>query len=348
MRKISRRDFLKFGGAAGVAALLWNTGCQPAPEEATAPAPVPDQPTRSPTEILPGPPASTQIVEGETTPAQPEPSPTLAAGQNYMAVVHGADPEAMTKAALEAIGGIERFVKSGQTVVIKPNICVAYHKPEYAATTNPIVVGTLVSLCLGAGAKWVRVMDMPFGGTPKEAYAISGIEEAVKAAGGEMVVMSSTKYEEYAIPQGRDLTSVKIFRDIMEADVLVNVPIAKHHSLARLTLGGKNLLGMINNPTLIHRNFGQRIADLASLIRPELTVVDAFRILMDHGPTGGSLNDVYEAHTLIASHDMVATDAYATTLFRMTGKDIDYVRTSAEMGLGTLDLGSVKVEDITL
>jgi len=268
--------------------------------------------------------------------------------QAYLAVARGADPAAIVQAALAALGGIERFVKSGNDVVIKPNISVDYHTPEYAATTNPDVVAALVILALGAGAKRVRVMDMPFGGTPASAYAISGIEAAVKAAGGEMEVMSPVKFAEFDIPDGKSIQSWVIYRDIMEADVLIDVPIAKHHSLARLTLGGKNLLGTVSKPNLIHQSLAQRIADLASVIRPTLTVVDAYRILKDHGPTGGSLNDVQETHTIIASHDMVAADAYGATLFGLKGEDVPFVQKCAEMGLGTLDLTVVKVEEINV
>ena len=252
----------------------------------------------------------------------------------------------MTKAALAALGGIERFVKSGDEVIVKPNICVDYHAPEYAATTNPTVVATLVALCLGAGARRVRVMDMPFGGTPESAYAVSGIEEAVIAAGGQMEVMSPVKFVKTSIPEGRDITSWTVYQDVLQADVLINVPIAKHHSLARLSLGGKNLLGVITKPNQMHRNLGQRTADLLSLVRPTLTVVDAVRVLVAHGPTGGNLSDVQQMDTVIASHDTVAADAFAATLFGMTGEGVPYVKAAADMGLGTLDLNSVKVEEI--
>jgi uncharacterized protein (DUF362 family) len=313
MTEITRRRFLKLTGAAAAGAVLIGSSCSSEPAE--------------------------NIERGDAT------VPT--SDQAYLAVVRGADPETITTRAIAALGGIERFVKSGHEVIIKPNICVDYHPPEYAATTNPTVVATLVSLCLGAGAKRVRVMDAPFGGTPESAYAVSGIEEAVHAAGGEMEVMSPVKYQKVAIPDGRDITAWDVYRDVLEANVLINVPIAKHHSLARLSLGGKNLLGVITKPNQMHRNLGQRVADLASLVRPTLTVVDAVRILVTHGPTGGSLNDVSQTDTIIASHDMVAADAYAATLFGRTGSDIAYVRAAAEMGLGTMDLDSIKKEEIS-
>jgi uncharacterized protein (DUF362 family) len=277
-------------------------------------------------------------------PRQPPPAPT--GDQAYVSVARGDDPRAITRAAIAAIGGIERFVHAGDDVIIKPNICVDYHPPEYAATTNPTVVATLVALCLGAEAKRVRVMDSPLGGAPESAYAVSGIGDAVEAAGGEMALMNPAKFAEFTIPEGRDLTAWEIYRDVLETDVLINVPIAKQHSLARLSLGIKNLLGVIADPNQMHFNLGQRAADLVSLIRPTLTVVDAVRILTAHGPTGGSLNDVQRRDTVIASHDVVAADAYAATLFDLTGADIAYVKAAADMGLGTLDLETLKVEAI--
>jgi uncharacterized protein (DUF362 family) len=159
-------------------------------------------------------------------------------------------------------------------------------------------------------------------------------------------VMSPVKFVKTPIPEGKDLTEWEIYQDVLDANVLINVPIAKDHNLARLSLGIKNLLGVITKPNQMHSKLGQRAADLASIVRPTLTVVDAVRILVEGGPTGGSLNNVQETNTVIASHDFVAADAYAATLFGMTGADIAYVKAAADMGLGTLNLSSVKVEEI--
>lgn len=276
----------------------------------------------------------------------PSGTPIATQGGTYLAVARGESPTAMVQAALKALGGIERFVKTGDDVIIKPNICVAYHTPEYAATTNPEVVGALVTLCLSAGAKRVRVMDFPFGGTAQEAYSRSGIDEAVRTAGGQMEVMANMKFREVAIPDGVDLKKWPVYGDALDANVIINVPIAKHHSLARLTLGMKNLMGLIQNRGQFHFNLGQRIADLTSLLRPKLTIVDAVRILLNHGPTGGDLGDVKVTNTIIASHDIVAADAYAATLFGLTGSDIPATRAGAQMGLGTMDLKSINVEEI--
>jgi len=314
MTRLTRRQFIKLTGALAASAAITGPGCASQPAETAA--------RRQP------------------------PAPT--GDQSYLAVARGADPAAITKAAIASLGGIERFVRSGDDVIVKPNICVDYHPPEYAATTNPDVVATLVALCLGAGARRVRVMDTPFGGTPESAYAVSGIAAAVQAAGGEMEVMSPVKFVETAIPGGQDITRWDVYQDVLDADVLINAPIAKDHSLARLSLGIKNLLGVITDPNKMHRNLGQRAADLASLVRPTLTVVDAVRILAEHGPTGGSLNDVEQTNTIIASHDLVAADAWAATLFGLAGADVAYVQAAADMGLGTLDLGGIEIEEVNV
>jgi uncharacterized protein (DUF362 family) len=351
---ISRRTFLKLSATVAAGAAL--AGCAP---KQTAPAPTDTadigiEPTAppSPTTVIaatgtsPAEPIPSQANPTETPTSTPEPSPTTT--PVYLAVIHGPDPAVITRAAIDTLGGMASFVSPGIDVIIKPNICVDYHPPEYAATTNPTVVATLVTMCLEAGAKRVRVMDYGFGGTPKSAYEISGIQAAVEAVGGEMGYMTYAKYIKADIPQGKSMTSTYIFRDILETDLLINVPIAKNHAATILTLGEKNLMGVVRDRNMMHADLDQRIADLTSLVMPDLTVVDAVRILTAHGPTGGDLADVKQTDTIIASRDIVAADAYATTLFGLTGADIGYIKASAEMGLGTMDLSSINIGEINL
>ncbi len=343
MARMSRRDLLKMTGALGASALLLGTGCGNTTGTPQSPA-TPTLVGLLPSSAVPSTP--TNVPPSPVALAMPATVATPAT-HAYLAVARGSDPATITQRAIAAVGGMERFVKSGANVIIKPNICVAYHTFEYGATTNPEVVAELVRLCLAAGAKRVRVMDKPFGGRAEEAYVISGIQEAVQAAGGEMEIMSPVKYKETPIPEGVDIKSWSVYQEILEADVVINVPIAKHHSLARLTLGGKNFLGVANQPNQLHRNLNQRIADLVSLVRPELTVVDAVRTLMRNGPSGGNLDDVQKQDTIIVSHDIVAADAYAATLFGLKGQDIGYVKAAAEMGLGSLDLANLRIEEIS-
>ncbi len=267
-----------------------------------------------------------------------------------MTVARGssASPTALVHAAIAALGGIELFVKPGNDVIIKPNIVAADYSFEYAAYTNPEVVGAITALCVEAGAGRVRMMDRPAGGTCEQVYARSGIGDAVTSAGGDVEIMSDIKYRKVDIPEGRDISSWTVYGDVLDADVLINVPIAKHHSLSKLTLSMKNLMGVITQRNKFHRNLGQRLADLTSLIRPTLTIMDAVNILMNRGPRGGNLSDVKQMNTIIASQDFVATGAYAATFFGQTGADIDALRLGAEMGLGTLDLDSLRIEEIAV
>jgi uncharacterized protein (DUF362 family) len=317
MREWTRREFLTLAGMTAAGAALGAAGCgtQPAAD----------------------PPSGGRLA-----------SPTAAGakGRPELAVARGASPSDITAAAVAALGGMEKFVRKGADVVVKPNICTGYHGPEYAATTNPDVVGALVSLCRRAGAKRVRVMDLPFGGPADEAYRVSGIADAVEKAGGEMQFMAPAGFRDYRIPDGRDLKSWPIYADVLSCDVLIDVPIAKDHGTTRLSLAGKNLLGVILNAGDIHTNIGQRTADLVSICRPTLTVVDAVRVLTANGPTGGDLNDVERLDTVVASADIVAADAYAATLFDLTGADIPYVQAAYDMGLGEMDLDKVRMRTV--
>jgi len=372
MSKLSRRNFIRtLAASAGAVALSpVLAGCQPnqnpATSEPTQPAaesqlaeststqalnsptqtsPVPcsgsdsqpcDTPSTSPVEMA----APTEQVKEPAEPAQPS------AGIPDLAVARGGEPEDLVRRALAALGGIERFVKKDARVIIKPNICTDYHTYEYATTTNPWVVGALVKLAWEAGAKTVQVMDTGFGGSPKSGYDRSGIQEQVELAGGEMVVMPSFKYVSSPIPDGRDIKEWEFYEDILNADMLINVPIAKDHGSTRLTLGMKNLMGVVLNRGGLHANLGQRIADITSRIRPGLTVIDAVRILTANGPTGGNLDDVKKLDTVIASPDIVAADSYATRLFDLKPDDIRYIVAAADMGLGRKDVENMVISEV--
>lgn len=277
------------------------------------------------------------------------PPPEPPAGAAYLSVARGNNPAALVQKAIDALGGIGRFVKPGNDVIVKPNICVSNRTPEYAATTNPEVVAALVTLCLGAGAARVRVMDHPFSGSAEDAYQNSGIKAAVEAAGGQMEIMAKIKFQDTPVPHGQKITSCRVYQDILKADVLIDVPIAKDHGNTILTLGMKNLLGVVDNAPSYHTSdLSERVVDLNTLVRPHLVVVDAIRILTKNGPSGGNLNDVKLMNTIIASHDIVAADSYGATLFGMTGNDLPIVRGGARRGLGTTDLSSIKIEEIML
>jgi len=353
---INRRRFLRTA-AAGLSVLTANqllAACgapEPRPLPRPAQTPTVPPPTARPVGPTAIPPTTAQLepTTSPIAPAQLEPtaSPTTSPVPDLV-VARAGEPETLVRRALAALGGMERFVPHDANVIIKPNICVAYHTYEYAATTNPWVVGALVKLAFEAGARSVRVMDLPFGGTAEEAYEISGIAEQVKAAGGEMVAMSHMKFVSMDIPQAKSLKKNYVYDDALKADVLIDGPIAKNHALARLTLGMKNLMGLISYREAIHVDMGQRLADLTNLFRPKLTVVDAVRMLMANGPTGGNLNDVKQMNTIIASPDIVAADSYAATLFNMQPEELSYIVAGTQRGLGRSDLKNLKIEEINV
>jgi uncharacterized protein (DUF362 family) len=360
MPKLSRRDFLRTlatgAGAAALSPVL--ASCQPRADSPSAGIDQPAVQTQSAEPTSPqATPSPCQPCEGSasTTPANSIPTdqtltlvePTQPAVTNPdLVVARGGEPEDLVQRALTALGGMERFVKKDARVIIKPNICTDYHTYEYATTTNPWVMGALVKLAFEAGAKTVQVMDSGFGGSPKSGYKNSGIQEQVEAAGGEMVVMPSFKFKTTDIPEGVDIKEWDIYEDILTADLVIDVPIAKDHGSTRLTLAMKNLMGVVLDRGRLHNNLGQRIADITSRVRPGLTVIDAVRILTANGPTGGNLEDVKKLDTLIVSSDIVAADSYATSLFDLKPDDISYIKAAAAMGLGRKDVENLVIAEV--
>lgn len=257
----------------------------------------------------------------------------LAEGTNYAAT---------TRNAIAALGGIEKFVKTGNVVVVKPNMGWD-RKPEFAANTHPLVVKAIAEECLKAGAKKVKVFDNPCN-DPRRCYENSGIKTALKGLQNvELKHMENERYKNVKL-NGVFLKEWELYDEVLAADVLINVPIAKHHSLTRLSLGLKNMMGIMGgNRGYIHRSIEDALVDVNKTVKSHLTVIDATRILLDHGPQGGSLKDVKVLNKVIASRDIVAADAYATTLFGLNPADISTTVTASRRGLGEISLSRIKV-----
>jgi uncharacterized protein (DUF362 family) len=258
-----------------------------------------------------------------------------------ISVITGPDPAAVVKRSIEAIGGIESFVSKGDVVVVKPNIGWD-RTPEQAADTNPAVVATLVELALAAGAKKVKVFDNTCN-SAKRCYTNSGIEEAARGAGADVFFIDERKFKKVNLG-GEVLKEWPVYADALEADKIINVPIAKHHTLARITLSMKNFMGLIGGSrNLLHQKIDTNIVDLAAFFKPALTVLDAVRVLTANGPQGGNLADVKQLNTVAASRDQVAIDAFGATLFGMTPDDLPHVREANARGLGVKDLAALAV-----
>ena len=271
--------------------------------------------------------------------------PACAAEMPPLAVRKGQDVPLMVRETLSALGGMANFVKSGDVVVVKPNI--GWDRTvEFAANTHPEVVKTLVQLCLEAGAKQVRIFDRSCN-DERRCYTQSGIRAAVEQIKSDRVsleYMDQRAYKELAIHGGQAFDRWEFYMPVIEADRLINVPVAKHHSISRLTLGMKNLMGVIGgNRGRLHHDIAESLTDIASVIHSDLTVIDATRILTANGPQGGRVEDVRNTETLIASPDIVAADAYATTLFNLKPEDVSTIVTAARRGLGVMDLKKVRM-----
>ncbi|MCX7914333.1 MAG: DUF362 domain-containing protein, partial [Thermodesulfovibrionales bacterium] len=269
-----------------------------------------------------------------------------ASDKTDLVVVQGESPKKITRTAIEALGGMKKFISTGDTVVVKPNM--AWDRlPEQAANTNPEVVATIVQMCLEAGAKKVKVFDRTVN-DPRRCYIQSGIADAAKAAGAEVSYIDYRKFKDVDI-KGTALKVWPIYTDILEADKIINVPIAKHHGLARLTMAMKNWMGVMGGSRgAIHQRLDESIADLAIFIKPTLTVLDAVRILIANGPQGGNLSDVKKINTVVVGTDQVAVDSYGATLFGMKGSDLGYVRIAHQMGKGNMDLTKMNIKKLKI
>ena len=260
-----------------------------------------------------------------------------------LAVAQGeaATPAALVERAIADMGGMARFVSRGDTVVVKPNI--AWDRlPEHAATTNPEIVAAVVRLCREAGARSVIVTDVSCN-EAEACFDRSGIAAAATEAGAEVVLPHSRFFTRVDL-KGATLGAWPVLQPFLDATKLINVPIAKHHSLTGVTLGMKNWYGLVGgNRSRLHQRIHESIVDLSAFAKPTLTVLDAYRVLMRSGPTGGSAADVEQKNTLVASIDPIALDAYAARAWWDLGLPrLRFLALGEQLGLGRVDFESLR------
>ena len=270
-----------------------------------------------------------------------------------MVAVMGGEPAQLLERALQEMGGIKKYVKKGQKVVIKPNIGWD-KKPEFAANTNPELIEALVKQCLNAGAKKVTVFDNTCDNWQK-CYNSSGIEQAAKAAGATVLPGNDeTYYREVEIPQGVKLKSAKIHKALLDADVWFNVPVLKNHGGAKMSAAMKNYMGIVWDRGYFHSNdLQQCIADICTWSKkPALNIVDAYRCMRKHGPQGRSVSDTSVLKTLIVSKDIVAVDTAAIGLFNqveaMDINTVTHIANGENLKLGTQNLDKLNIKRIKL
>jgi len=266
-----------------------------------------------------------------------------------LVAIKGGEPEIMFDQAIESMGGMSAFVKNGQTVLVKPNIGWDVG-PERAGNTNPKLVKRVIEHCFQAGAKQVYVFDNTCDKWDL-CYSKSGIEAAVKAAGGKIVPGNTENYyQAIEIPDGKKLKTAKVHELVLQSDVFINMPVLKSHSGARLTISMKNLMGIVWDRGYWHKNdLNQCIADYATYAKkPSLNIVDAYRVMMKNGPRGVSEADVSLMKSMIVSTDMVAADTAAAKVFGISPDDVPYIGIAESMGVGTTQLDKLNINRIIL
>ena len=275
-----------------------------------------------------------------------------AAGEADLIVAKNGTPSQLLQAAMAPLGGMGRFVKKGQRVVIKANIAWA-RTPEQACTNNPDLFSALIKMCYEAGAKRVAVWDHTCDNY-QFTFSRSGLKEAAQKAGADIFSGHGRNvYKQVEVPKGKKLKTAEILRDVLEADVFINFPIPKHHFATELTLGLKNLIGIVWDMEQLHKiDLHQCIADINTIRKPDLVVMDAIRILTTNGPKGpGKTEDIGE---VITSTDIVAADAYAAAFFKhpkmgkpLRPEEIRFVKNAYELGLGEINLSKVRVKKVS-
>lgn len=303
-RKISRSSFLKMLGAGLAVVLSENRWLKAA------------------------------LAEGETSTGRVK---RKIKGDCDLVVAEGSDSYQNTVKAVERLGGMARFVKKGAVVVVKPNIGWD-RSPEQAANTDPRVVAALVEMCYQAGAKRVNVFDVSCN-DQQRVYNNSGIEKAAKEKGAKVYFPDHWNVVKAHFATPSPMEGWPVLRDAVTCDTFINVPVLKHHGLTGLTLSMKNLMGVCSGKRgQMHMDIGKRLTDLTDFINPDLTVIDATRVLLRNGPSGGSLEDVQQMNKIIVGTDPTLADAFACSLMERDPMSVSYIKEAVARGQGSADL----------
>ena len=262
----------------------------------------------------------------------------------FVVAKHEPDAATLTRRAVDTLGGMKRFVSRGDIVVVKPNIGWD-RMPIHAANTNPEVVATVVKMAYEAGAKRVVVTDASCN-DPNRCFQRSGIWRKAYGLGAEVVLPAEHRFRTTRM-KGEVLDEWPIFTTLVDADKVINVPVAKHHNLAKYTGAMKNWYGSLGGRrNRLHQNIDVSVADLATFMRPTLVVVDATRVLVRNGPQGGNVDDTREMNTVIATVDQVAADAYGASLIGQKRENVPYLKMGHDRGLGTMFWENLRVKEV--
>ncbi len=260
-----------------------------------------------------------------------------------LAVVKGDSPARNCIAALDALGGLSRFVREGAKVAIKPNP-IGTSRPERAIHTNPAMIEAVIRECFRVGAREVVVLS----NDDLRSMELNGTADAVAAAGGTLKsVTAKSDFREVLVPRGRILRRIELAADIVEADCFINMPIAKHHAGTQVTLSLKNMMGSIWDRMVFHQtDLHECIAELGSAVYHDLVIMDANHVLRTNGPAGPG--QVSRERSVIAGADPVAVDSFASRFFQLEGGQVRHIRAAYDLGVGEIDLAKVRVKELEI
>lgn len=262
--------------------------------------------------------------------------------QQTLSIVRGSDRKETVKKAIELLGGIDRFVKKGETVAIKPNIAFA-SSPRLGATANPQLVAEVIRLCYKAGAEQVIVTDNPIN-DPASCFTLSHIGKEASQAGAKIIMPKEHHFKHTTLETGRLIRNWPIYYEpFKKAHKLIGIAPIKHHARAGASMSMKNFYGLLGGRrNIFHQNINTIIAELAMMVKPTFVILDGTEVMMTNGPTGGSISDLKRTNTMIASTDCVAADSYGCSLLNLKVPNLPYLKKAQNAGAGTTDYESLK------
>jgi len=259
-----------------------------------------------------------------------------------MSIVSGPARSQTVRKAVELLGGIDRFVKPGETVLLKPNIGFAT-PPRICATSHPDIISEITKLCYQAGAKKVFVTDNPIN-DPTSCFELSGISAAAAKSGAEVILPKADYFRPMTLAGGRLIKNWPVlYEPLKNVDKVIGIAVVKDHHRSGASMIMKNWYGLLGGKrSIFHTDINTIIVELATLVKPTLVILDATQVMVSNGPTGGSSSDLKQTNIMIAGCDQVAVDSFGATLLNMKPADLPYLLKAESLNLGTTDYESLK------
>ena len=264
-----------------------------------------------------------------------------------LAIAHGTEHEKTIRAALTALGGMERFVQKGDVVMIKPN--VAFDRPPaLAATTHPDALRAVAKLCLEAGASKIIVADNPIN-SPTGCFFKSGLTAVCADMNLDLMYPEASSFSPLEL-NGEILKHWTFFHEpFKKATKVIGLAPCKDHNLCHASMTTKNWYGLLGGRrNQFHQHIHSIVSDFTLMMKPTLVILDGMNVLMSNGPTGGRLSDVKPMNTIVAGTDMVAVDSYGYShLLERDIAELTYLHKAHDRGLGNVNWEDTLHKEVT-